>query len=113
VQGGGQLAALALFCRDDYRTVDLPMMPVVKGEESTLNQMLLYTVVLFAVSLSLLVFEPGWFYLVVALLLGSLFVKKAIDARREKSVAAWRSMFRYSLIYLFALFLAIIVEGVV
>ncbi len=105
--------ALALFCRDDYRTVDLPMMPVVKGEKSTLNQMLAYTVVLFAVSLSLLAFEPGWFYLVVALLLGVMFVKKAIDARREKTVAAWRSMFRYSLVYLFGLFCAIIIDGVV
>lgn len=105
--------ALALFCSDDYKRVNLPMMPVVKGERSTLNQMLVYTFILFAVSMALLLFEPGWIYTIAALGLGGWFIYKIVDARKDASQARLRSVFGHSILYLFGLFAAIIIESLV
>ncbi|MEW6413558.1 MAG: heme o synthase [Candidatus Zixiibacteriota bacterium] len=105
--------ALALFCKDDYIKAELPMMPVVRGETSTLKQIIWYTVVLFAVSLSLLAFGGGWFYLAVAVLLGVIFLRKAVQAFRVRSTGSMRSLFGYSIIYLFGVFTAIIIDELI
>ncbi len=104
--------ALALFCQDDYRKIGMPMLPVVRGEELTLRWILYYTFAVIAVSLSLLFVGVGVGYAVVALALGAVFVKKVADVMKSRSEAAERGLFFYSMIYLFALFLAIIVDGV-
>ncbi len=102
--------ALALFCKEDYRKARLPMMPVARGDQVALKQMLIYTIVLFAISLSLLMFGAGWFYLLAALILGGIFIKKAADALKYRTVKFWRGLFGYSILYLFGLFTAMIAD---
>lgn len=103
--------ALALFCRDDYKKVGIPMMPTVKGEEATTSWIFWYSMVLFGVSLSLLAWEPGWLYFWAALLLGGQFVRKSYLLRRQYSEARSRSLFGYSIVYLFGLFGILIIEA--
>ena len=103
--------ALALFCKDDYRLAKLPMMPVVRGDKSTLKQIIVYSFVLFGVSLSLLAFGAGWFYMVSATLLGVILIKKAIYASKHNSEKILKGLFGYSILYLFALFTAIVIDG--
>ncbi len=105
--------ALALFCKDDYRLSGLPMMPIVKGDESTRLQILVYTIILFAVSLTLGFFGASWIYTITAIVLGLLFIHKSIRLYREKSDEKARALFGFSLIYLFGLFAAIMIDGVV
>ncbi len=103
--------ALALYHKDDYVRADLPMMPVVRGDRATLAQMLAYTFVLFGVSLSLLLFDGGWVYLAAALVLGGVFIRKVFVAFKSPSTAILRGVFGFSILYLFGLFTAIIVDG--
>ena len=103
--------ALALFCKDDYHKANLPMMPVVRGEKATLIQIIIYTFVLFAVSMSLLAFGAGWFYFVIALLLGLFFIRKAFQVYQVRGEKLMKGLFGYSIIYLFALFIAIIIDS--
>ncbi len=105
--------ALALYCKDDYEKVDLPMMPVVKGDKKTINQIFFYTLVVVAVSLSLILFRAGWFYFAVALVLGGLFIRKAAQLRQVPTEKSYRGMFGYSILYLFALFTAMMVDGAI
>ncbi len=105
--------ALALYCKDDYEKVDLPMMPVVKGDQKTIDQIFVYTLVVVGVSLSLILFRAGWFYFATAAVLGGLFIQKASRLRREHSEQSFRSLFGYSILYLFALFTAMMVDGAV
>ncbi len=102
--------ALALFCKDDYVKAKLPMMPVVKGDDQTLRQMFYYGLALVAVSLTLVFFQTGLVYLVTAALLGFVFIKKTRRAMKEKTEKIIRGLFGYSIVYLFALFLAMIVD---
>jgi protoheme IX farnesyltransferase len=103
--------ALALYHKDDYVRARLPMMPVVRGDRATLVQILAYTFVLFAVSPSLLFFGGGWIYLAAALILGGLFIRKLFLAFRSPTTNILRGVFGYSILYLFGLFTAIIVDG--
>lgn len=103
--------ALALYCKDDYERVDLPMMPVVKGDRRTIDQIFVYTVVVVLVSLALIAFKAGWFYFIVAALLGGQFLRQAARLRKEQSTTRYRAMFGYSIVYLFALFSAMMVDG--
>ncbi|RME21822.1 MAG: protoheme IX farnesyltransferase [Candidatus Zixiibacteriota bacterium] len=105
--------ALALFCRDDYVKAKLPMMPVVKGERATADQIVRYTVALVLVSLSLVFFGSGWLYLVSAAALGAQFIRKSLRARRELSERSYRALFGYSIVYLFLLFTAMVVDSYV
>ncbi len=103
--------ALALFCKDDYRKAQLPMMPVVRGDKSTLKQIIVYSFILFGVSLSLLAFGAGWFYMITAVLLGVILIKKSFYALKNTSEKILKGLFGYSIIYLFALFTAIVIDG--
>ena len=87
------------------------MMPIVKGNKSTLFQIMVYTVVLFIFSMSLLAFGAGWFYFIAAVVLGGFFIKKAYQAMRTESEKIIKGLFGYSIIYLFALFVAVIVDS--
>ncbi len=102
--------ALALFCKDDYIKTGLPMMPVVQGDEATLKQMFYYSLVLVAISLSLLFINAGIFYGASAALLGGFFLKKAYLAKKYKTEKLIRGLFGYSIIYLFTLFFAMIID---
>lgn len=103
--------ALALFCKDDYYKAELPMMPVVRGEKSTVVQIIIYTFILFGVSMTLLLYGAGWFYFVIALILGVAFIKKALTVYKNRSEKMLKGLFGYSILYLFGLFIAIIVDG--
>jgi len=110
--------ALALYRSDDYRRAGVPMLPVVAGPRETKRQMLIYTLLLLPVSLApTLLGAVGWVYGAVALALTLGFVGHAIAVWRtaddETAHRAARKMFRYSLIYLAALFAALPVDLVV
>ena len=103
--------ALALFCSEDYKEVNLPMLPVSRGEEITYRWILYYSFAVVVVSLTLLIAGAGWAYLAAALGLGGLMIRRAFAALRERTLSAQRGLFGYSIVYLFALFVAMIVDA--
>ena len=110
--------ALALYRSDDYRRAGVPMMPVVAGPRETKRQMLIYTLVLLPVALvPTLMGAVGWFYGAVALMLSLAFIGHAVTVWRAADDATGhgpaRRMFRFSLIYLAALFAALPVDQLV
>ncbi len=103
--------ALALYRVEDYRKSGLPMLPVTHGSEFTRLQVLLYTFVLFAAGLLPFVYGmSGWLYLVAAMLLGAVFCLYAWVLWRDYSDALARKTFQFSLIYLSALFAALLID---
>ncbi|WP_422003024.1 heme o synthase [Reyranella sp.] len=104
--------ALALYRSDDYRRAGVPMLPVVAGARETKRQMLVYTLALLPVSLvPVLLGAVGWLYGAVAVALGLVFVVRALGVWRTADDASAhppaRRMFRFSLLYLAALFAAL------
>ena len=102
--------ALSLFANADYSRANIPMMPVIAGVRSTKIQMLVYTFILFPISL--LPFFIGFasvFYALVAGLLSGFFVLIALKVLRSDNLKYARLMFRYSIFYLFVLFLAVMI----
>ena len=105
--------ALALCIQDDYRMVKIPMLPIVKGEAETFRQIEGYTLALVALTLLMPFVDAGGLVLgVVSLVLGGVFVAKAIWARRAGSVRAARDVFGYSIVYLFVIFLGMIADAI-
>ena len=98
--------ALSLYRRDDYMRAGIPMLPVVKGEGETRRQILLYSLAL--VPLTLLVgfmAHMGALYMWSAGALGALFIAGAVRLFRAPSTPKAVQLFRYSILYLFVLFL--------
>ena len=103
--------ALALYRAEDYRKAGLPMLPITHGNEFTRLQVLLYTLVLLAATiLPYLLGMSGWLYLVAALALGGAFAAYAWRLWRRYSDALARRTFRFSIVYLAALFAALLVD---
>jgi protoheme IX farnesyltransferase len=107
--------ALALRYRSDYEAAGVPMLPVVSGEVETARQILLYSLVLVAVSLVLLpAAGMGLVYLVAAVALGAGFVAWAVRVRRSPAAGpAAIGLFRYSTLYLTLLFVAVAADTLV
>ncbi len=103
--------ALALYYRDDYKNVGLPMLPVVRGENSALKHILYYTIALVAISLALIATSSGPLYAIAAIALGAVFVKKSLEAKRTRERRMQRALFGYSIVYLFVLFFAMIIDS--
>jgi protoheme IX farnesyltransferase len=104
--------ALALIKRAEYAKAGVPMMPVVRGEERTKFEMLAYTLILLPLTLMPAFFGAlGAFYGIAAALLGARLLWYCIRLLREQSITplAWR-MYRYSLLYLALLFVAMGVD---
>ena len=103
--------ALALRYRDDYAAADVPMLPVVSSFATTARQIVLYTVVLWAVSL---VAAPaaglGAIYWVAAVVLGAGFLALSLRLARDGGPARAMGLFGYSITYLTLLFLAMAVD---
>ena len=106
--------ALALMIQEDYAQVDVPMLPVVKGEAETVKQIWYYS--LLVVPLSLVLVYPlhacGWFYLGIALYLGTIFLSKAWQLKQapeDKDLA--RSLFKFSILYLMLLCTTIVIDS--
>jgi heme o synthase len=104
--------ALALCVKRDYEAVKLPMLPVIKGDGETRRQILLYTLVTVAISLALLLVAAGVVYLLAALVLGYFFTTKAFRVWRARDNAQAWGLFKYSIIYLMTLFVAMIADSV-
>ena len=104
--------ALALYRSDDYARAGIPMLPVTDGEEETRRQILLYSLVLAA---STVVVAPlaglGALYAASAAVLGGVFVAGAVRLYRRPGVPNAQRLFRYSILYLFALFLVMSVDA--
>jgi heme o synthase len=103
--------SLALYRAKEYASAGLPMLPVTHGSQFTRVQILLYTLVLFAVTLlPFAVRMSGWIYLVSAVALGGVFIGYAVALLRKYSDALSRKTFRYSIYYLAALFSALLID---
>jgi len=102
---------LALAKKDEYRLADMPMLPVIYGDDVTKLHILGYTILLFIFSLlPWLTGMSGLIYLVSALLLGSGFLYYAIRLKRAKDNRLAMRTFAYSLIYLGGIFSALLVD---
>lgn len=104
--------SLALYFKNDYIKTKLPMLPVVSGDNATYDQIFYYTLILVAFSLAPLLVEFGWIYLIVSSGLGGVFIQKAYRARKLKDINIAWGVFKFSLIYLFLIFAALIIDSV-
>ena len=103
--------SLALYRTDDYARAGVPMLPVTHGKDYTRLQVLLYTLILFGVSLlPYAVRMSGWLYLGAAVVLGLVYIGYAVRIFTAYSDSLARSCFRYSILYLAALFAALLVD---
>ena len=111
--------ALALFVKSDYAKAGIPMLPVVAGEAATRRQILLYSLVLLPVSLA-----PWWIggtgaiYGISALVLSALFVALAVPVAFRRSgeddrMKPEKRLFSFSVLYLFALFTALVADRMI
>jgi protoheme IX farnesyltransferase len=103
--------ALAIKYRDDYVAADVPMLPAVASLRTTASRIVLYTVVLWALTI---LFSPvagmGYLYLLSALVLGAVFMGLALGLLRTATPAAAMRLFAYSITYITLLFSAMAVD---
>jgi len=110
--------ALALFVERDYANAEIPMMPVVAGEKSTRRQILAYTVLLAPVAIApWAIGGTSWVYGSVAVVLSALFLILALPVgsrmrATEDAMAPEKTLFKFSIYYLFVLFAALVVDRV-
>ena len=104
--------ALSIHCLKDYKLAGFPMLPVISGIKKTKEQIVIYSVLMFLVTL--LPFILGYFgtiYIVTAVILGLYFVyhsfKVFLDKNNKKKPI---KMFLYSIVYLYILFLSMIID---
>ena len=103
--------ALAMKYERDYAAAKVPMMPVVYGVKETTRHILLYSLLLFAMCLALFsVARMGLIYLGAALVLNAAFVAGAIRLYRNPNPSNAWGLFRYSIYFLGALFVAIALD---
>jgi protoheme IX farnesyltransferase len=103
--------ALSLLMKDEYAKVSVPMMPVVKGERETRRQILLYTLLLYAISqLPFCAGAFGGVYLAGSIVLGLGFVSGAVMLYRRPSRRTALRLYLYSLAYLALLFCAMVAD---
>jgi protoheme IX farnesyltransferase len=106
--------ALAVRYKDDYAAVDVPMLPVVDSMRATANQIVAYTVVVWALTL---VFAPvagmGAIYWVAASVLGAVFLALALRLHRDPRPGPAMKLFAWSITYLTLLFVAMAVDVLV
>lgn len=105
---------LAMLIQDDYAKVNVPMLPVIVGDEATARQIWYYTLIL--VPLTVMMTYPlgatGAIYAVIALGLGLLFLKKAwalLQAPSDRDLA--KGLFKYSILYMMLLSAGMVVDS--
>ncbi len=104
--------ALSLYRREDYERAGIPMLPVTHGEPETRRQILLYSCVLVPVTIAVGPMAGlGLLYMISAALLGIVFLLGAVRLYRRPSIPAAVQLFRYSILYLFVLFLVMSVDA--
>jgi protoheme IX farnesyltransferase len=103
--------ALSLLMKDEYAKVSIPMMPVVRGERETRRQILLYTLLLYAVTqLPFCAGEFGGIYLGASMLLGLAFIGGAVALYRRADRRTALRLYLFSLAYLALLFGAMVAD---
>jgi protoheme IX farnesyltransferase len=103
--------ALAIRYRDDYAAADVPMLPVVASFATTARRILLYTVILWAMTLVFWpVGEMGDLYLAAAIVLGGVFTWHATQLARSGTPERAMRLFGYSITYVTLLFGAMAVD---
>jgi heme o synthase len=103
--------SLALYRADDYAKAGIPMLPVVAGPHATRIQILIYTLLLWPISLApTFIGMVGWIYGAAAILLDLAFTVLAVRLMIERSDRTARAMFGFSLLYLFLLFAVLLVD---
>ena len=103
--------ALALERKEEYASVDMPMLPVTHGEAYTKLSILVYTSILVVTStLPVVIGMSGVLYLLAAVGLGAGFMYWAIALLRGKNPKAPMATFRYSIVYLMALFVCLLID---
>ena len=103
--------ALAIHRKEEYAKADIPMLPVTHGEHYTKVHILLYTCIMFAVTLlPYAIHMSGLLYLVCAVGLGLRFLHWAWVLYRDSKPHAAINTFKYSIWYLFSLFIALLVD---
>jgi protoheme IX farnesyltransferase len=104
--------ALSLFANEDYKIAKIPMMTVVAGAKKTKIQMLVYAVILLPITiLPSIIGFAGWGYGAFAALLSLFFIFTSLRVLYSEDLKNARLMFGYSIFYLFALFLALMING--
>ena len=103
--------ALSLLMKDEYARVGVPMLPVVRGEKETRKQILLYSILLYAVTqLPFCAGGLGGVYLVSSLLLGGMFIAGAVVLYRRADRRSALQLYLFSLAYLALLFGAMVLD---
>ena len=103
--------ALAIHRKDEYAAVDIPMLPVTHGVKFTKLHILLYTIIMFLITLLPYATRlSGPLYLAGAVVLGLVFLYWAIEMLRNKDHLAPIKTFRYSITYLMLLFLIMLID---
>ena len=107
--------ALAIMIKDDYARAGIPMLPVVRGVEYTTVQIMLYSVILSALTILFgVVSEPlGWIYMIGASVLCIAFIWYALLLTRNPDRPAAARLYKYSLLYLALFFVIVMVDSVV
>lgn len=106
--------ALALMRQKEYRAAGVPMLPVVAGEQETHRQIVLYSLLLLLIcTMPVFLGLLGPVYLLLSLPLNGVFLWQAVDIlRRPTNASIWR-LYKFSLLYLALLFLAMGIDGLV
>ena len=108
--------ALSLFFRTDYANAGVPMMPVVAGIESTRRQILVYTLPMIAAAVAPWLLDlTGWVYGIFSVILSAIFLVLAFQvfankASEPKAMGPEKRLFAFSIVYLFGLFAALVVD---
>ena len=105
--------ALSLLIKEDYRRAHVPMLPVVRGEAETRQQIVLYSIALVALTISVFALGLlGAVYLAAAVVLGAALLWYAVRLQRTQTRAAGLSLYKYSMLYLALLFAAMAADRV-
>lgn len=103
--------ALALMIKDDYAKAGVPMLPVVKGDRATVVQISVYALLTAVVTIMpLFQGEVGWVYLIGASLLNAGLIAQSVQLLRYTDKPHAKRLFKYSMVYLALLFVAIAVD---
>ncbi|MDF2965172.1 MAG: protoheme farnesyltransferase [Rickettsiaceae bacterium] len=105
--------ALSLYKISDYKKGNIPMLPVVKGDEHTKQQIILYTILMIIMSLAPCYFDmSGSFYFLSALVLGGIFLYYTILLFKDKKNTIAPKVFGFSIIYLFLIFVTLVIDNI-
>jgi protoheme IX farnesyltransferase len=97
----------------EYARANIPMLPLVAGSQATRKQIVLYSIGMVVLTLLLPVLSPvGGYYLLLAIPLNIIFLAYAHNTYRAETLATIRSFFRYTILYLAFLFIAIMMDHV-